>query len=399
MRGLMSLVKIKPKKPYGHGQYYAALDGFRGLLALCVAIHHTTWFSYLNYRSFINEGFVIIDLFFAFSGFLMFTLYAGKLNDKASCVNFMQRRFSRLYPIHLFMIGVFIVFSSARIFVHNAGFVGFESGEVLPFSPGAVEDWGSVLSHLTLTHSMGVHDSLTFNYPSWTISVEFFAYFVFMAMMVWAPPRKTWHFGLIAAGVAGIYYSLSRVKPNMDITYDLGFFRCLGGFFTGILAAWTHKNLTARRIEKGAPNLALATFIEVATVTLSLLFVIYWTGKLQFFAAPVMFAFMVVFASDSGLVSRFMSLPIFAYLAKISYSVYMIHVIFAIGFAMVGTRLFPEQLVVGDNANGLWGDLYNIPYLLCVIACSHLTWKYIEVPGAKYFRGLKLSKSKLKVTA
>ena len=112
-----------------------------------------------------------------------------------------------------------------------------------------------------------------------------------------------------------------------------------------------------------------------------------------------MFAFMVVFASDSGLVSRFMSLPIFAYLAKISYSVYMIHVIFAIGFAMVGTRLFPEQLVIGDNANGLWGDLYNIPYLLCVIACSHLTWKYIEVPGAKYFRGLKLAKSKLKVTA
>jgi len=48
---------MKAASPYGRHQYYAALDGFRGLLALFVAIHHTTWFSYLNYRSFINEGF------------------------------------------------------------------------------------------------------------------------------------------------------------------------------------------------------------------------------------------------------------------------------------------------------------------------------------------------------
>ncbi len=395
----MSIAKTQPQKTYGHVQYYAALDGFRGLLAIFVAIHHATWFSYLNYRSFINEGFVIIDLFFAFSGFLMFTLYAGKLNDKASCVNFMQRRFARLYPIHIFMLAVFVGFAVLRLLAHKAGFAEHEAGEVLPFSAGAAEGWGSVLSHITLTHSMGLHDSLTFNYPSWTISVEFFAYFVFMAMMVWMPPRKTWHFGLIAAGVAGVYYGLSRVKPNIDITYDLGFFRCLGGFFTGILAAWVHGKLTARRIEKGPPNLALSTFIEVVTVTLSVLFVIYWTGKLQFFVAPVMFAFMVVFASDSGLVSRFMSLPIFAYLAKISYSVYMIHVIIAIAFAIVGARLFPDYLVVGDIENGLWGDLYNIPYLITVIACSHLTWKYVEVPGGMFLRKLKLSKSARKVTA
>lgn len=390
-------MEIPSKKPYGHGEYFAALDGFRGLLALCVAIHHATWFSYLNYRSFINEGFVIIDLFFAFSGFLMFTLYQGKITDQASCKAFMQRRFARLYPIHLFMLLVFLGFAVLRVLAHKVGIAEHEAGEILPFSAGAAEGWGSLLSHLTLTHSMGLHDSLTFNFPSWTISVEFFAYFVFMAMMVRTPPRKTWHFGLIAGLIGLTYFGLSRVKPNMDITYDLGFFRCLGGFFTGVLAAWLHRRLKNKRAKDTPPNVALATCVEIVTLILSALFVLYCTGKLQFFVAPVMLLFIIVFARDGGLVSRFMSLPLFRYLAKISYSVYMVHVIIAIGFAIIGTRIFPEQLVVGDYANGLWGDFYNIPYLFCVIGVSHLTWKFIEVPGGKFLRGLKFSKVDKKV--
>lgn len=383
---------IKFVSPYGKPHYYAALDGFRGLLALLVAIHHTTWFSYLNYRSFINEGFVIIDLFFAFSGFLMFTLYRDKLTDKASCKNFMQRRFARLYPIHIFMLVVFLGFALLRLLAHKIGLAEHEAGEILPFAPGAVDGWGSLISNLTLTHSMGLHDSLTYNFPSWTISVEFFAYFIFMAMMVWMPPRKNWHFGLMACVIAGIYLGLSRVKPNMDITYDLGFFRCLGGFFTGVLASWAHGKIKAKRIKDKLQNVTLATAIELTTLLISVLFVLYFKDKLQFFVAPVMFAFMVVFASDGGWISRFMSLPIFRYLAKISYSVYMVHVIVAIGFAMIGTRLFPDYLVAGDNANGLWGDMYLMPYLLCVIGFSHLTWKFVEIPGGKFLRNLKLSK-------
>jgi len=391
--------KTSVPKPYGQHEYFAALDGFRGLLALFVAIYHATWFSYLNYRSFINEGFVIIDLFFAFSGFLMFTLYHGKITDKASCLNFMQRRFARLYPIHLFMLMAFLGLAVLRVLAHKAGFAEHGAGEILPFTAGAVEGWGSLFSNLTLTHSMGLHDHLTFNFPSWTISVEFFAYFIFMAMMVWVPPRKTWHFGLIALLVASLYMGLSRVKPNMDITYDLGFFRCLGGFFTGVIAAWLYGRLKAKRAENKAPNLIKSTCIEVAVITLSVLFVLYCKGKLQFLVAPVMLCFIMVFAFDGGLISRFMSKPIFRYLAKISYSVYMVHAFVAIGFAIIGLRLFPNHLIAGDITYGFWGDIYNIPYLLCVIGVSHLTWKFVEVPGGKFLQRLKFFKTNSKVTA
>jgi len=377
-------------KPYGHLQYFAALDGFRGLLALFIAIHHVAWFSYLNYRSLINEGYVILDLFFAFSGFLMFTLYRGKITDKASCINFMQRRFARLYPIHLFMLIAFIGFAVLRLMAHKFGFAENQVGEILPFAAGSPENLWSLLTNLTLTHSMGLHDTLTFNYPSWTISVEFFTYFVFMGMMVWTPPSKAWHFGILALLVATLYVGLSQVKPNMDITYDLGFFRCLGGFFTGIIAAWLYTKINTKYFQHTAPNFVKASFVEIVILTLSVLFVIYCLGKLQFFVAPVIFFFVIVFAFDGGIISRFMSLPIFKYLAKISYSVYMVHGLFAIVFSAIGLRLFPDKLTSSDLGHGLWGDLYNIPYLLCVIGVSHLTWKFIEVPGGKYLRNLKI---------
>ena len=227
--------------------YFQALDGFRGLFALFVAIHHTTWFSYSNYGSFINEAFVIIDLFFALSGFLMFYLYQNSLNEPSDVASFLKKRVARLYPLHLFMLFVFIGFSCARLLAHEFGLAVHEAGETLPFHKGASEGWMSVLHHLTLTHSIGLQDSLTFNYPSWTISVEFFTYIFFAALMLWARPSKVWHYGLLALGIAAIFSLLSALKPNMDITYDLGFLRCLAGFFIGGIAAYVFKQISARK--------------------------------------------------------------------------------------------------------------------------------------------------------
>jgi len=91
-------------RPQNQPIYFGALDGFRGLFAILVAIHHTTWFSYLNYGTFIDQAYVIIDLFFAFSGFLLYTLYHKRLNTRDNCIKFMKRRFARLYPLHLFRV-------------------------------------------------------------------------------------------------------------------------------------------------------------------------------------------------------------------------------------------------------------------------------------------------------
>lgn len=361
--------------------YFGALDGFRGLLAIAVAIFHTFWYTHINDTAFFNNGPVIIDLFFVFSGFLMYRLYHDKLRTEEQAKTFLKRRFARLYPIHIVMLAVFAAFALARVIAYNLGLSELDTGEILPFQAGSAETFGSLLSHITMTHAMGVNDSLTFNPPSWTISVEFFAYFVFILMFMRCPPTKGWHFALMAVGVGIMYTGLSWAKPNMDITYDLAFFRCLGGFFTGVLTSWVYNNIEKNSGVKKVKNKAISmTCLEIFALSAFAGFVIYMPGKLQFFVAPFAFLFVLVFAFDGGLVSRFISLPLFRYLAKISYSVYMIHAIFAFAFFIVGEQLFPAITVEGGWA----GDVLLLVYLAAVIGFAHLSWKYIERPGQKF---------------
>jgi len=388
-------------RPQSKPIYFGALDGFRGLFALLVAVHHSAWFSYLNYRSFIDQAFVIIDLFFAFSGFLLYTLYSKKLGTKEQCVKFMKRRFARLYPLHLFMLLVFVAYAVVRILASKAG---FGSGENLPFSAGSDDNWATLLSNLTLTQSMGLHDNLSFNSPSWTVSVEFFTYFLFMAMLMWAPPKKIWHFTLLGLGALGIYYGLSQVPAEegfsrkMDITYDFGFFRCVAGFFIGLIAARIYAAVKAKNLLPARMGVKSWTLAEVFMLTIGGIFLVYFQGPLQFYVGPVIFLFMLIFAFDGGLVSRFMSHKIFQYLAKISYSVYMVHVIISIGFTMIGTKLFPDHIMVpqlldvGAEGSGIWGDVFMIPYLLTVILVSHFTYHYVEVPGGKFLQKFSFRK-------
>jgi len=378
-----------PHKPYGHSEYFAALDGFRGLLALFVAIYHTIWFSHINSLTFFNNGAVIIDLFFALSGFLMFHLYGDKVNDRESAKTFMKRRFSRIYPLHLFMLMIFLAFALARLMANKVGIATLDAGETLPFTPGAQEGWGSLLSHLTLTHAMGVNDSLTYNPPSWTISAEFFTYLVFVGMMLWAKPKKTFHFIVLGGFVALIYAALSCLKPSMDITYDYAFFRCVAGFFLGLIAARLYGAFKPKVDGLKAKTRSLIfSILEGAVLIGSVIFVIYCGGKLQFLVAPVLLAFMVTFAFDGGVFSKVMSAKPLHYLAKISYSTYMTHVIISIAFSIFAGRVLSVHMPNWDNS--LWaGDALLAVYLCAVVAFSHLTYHYVEVPGGRFIRNFK----------
>ena len=371
------------------GEYFGALDGFRGLLALLVAVYHTPWGSQLNNTAFFNQGAVIIDLFFVFSGFLMFTLYGHRISTGAQAKSFLWRRFARLYPVHFVMTLVFLAFALARLMAHKIGISTLDAGEILPFQAGSAENIHSLLSNLTLTQAMGVHDSLTFNPPAWTISVEFFAYFVFAAMLMWLPPKKTSHFLMIGVGVAGLYVFLSRVKADMNITYDYAFWRCLGGFYTGVIGAEIYRRLKARpqlpRDKSGLPS----NILEIAALGAFVGFVIYLPGKMQFLVAPFALLFVIVFAFDKGHISRFMMAKPFVFLARISYSVYMVHVIIAIAADIFASKFLSRILGERWHDTGFYGDAYLVPYIIGVIIAGYMLQRFVEAPAAKWLGGLE----------
>lgn len=365
--------------------YFAALDGFRGVLALVVAMYHTIWLSHPNTSAFFNNGPVIIDLFFAFSGFLMFTLYMQGLETRSQIKGFMIKRLARLYPLHLFMLAVFVAFAVFRIWAHKVGLAFYEPGEILPFQSGAPETWRNLAAHLTMTHAMGGADALTFNPPSWTIGAEFYTYTLFAIFMM-LKPKRGFDFALVALGVIALYAYLSTRHDNLNITYQDGFLRCIAGFFIGVVVARLTILDSMKRFFDRLSALQ-SSFLECLTLIISIAFVIYCSGKMQFFVAPILVLFVLVFSQDKGVISRFMSQKLFGYLAKISYSVYMVHVIIAIVFAV-----FADKFIGGIwpdwNAKAFSGDLLMVPYLLTVIAVSHITYHLVEIPGGRFTRRL-----------
>ena len=382
-------------------KHFTALDGFRGVLAVMIAVYHTMWMSHINSSIFFTNGPALVDLFFVFSGFLMFTLYNGKINSGGDAKKFIKRRFARIYPLHFFMLLVALMYGVARVLMHFIGFANYTEGEILPFQAGSPETLWSFFTNLTLTHSMGVHDSLTYNMPSWTVSVEFYTYFIFAAMMMWARPRKLWHFGLLCLAIGANYYTLSTLKPNLDFHYDLGFWRCIGGFFTGVVTAYIYANVQPKYKQlkdKISPRIFFlwANMVECFALLVLVGFIIYFPGRAQFFIAPVALIFVLGFAFDMGGISKFLALKPFRYLAKISYSIYMVHILFSLMFAIFAEKIMPMLAGPLWNATQYGGDLLLIPYLVSVMIFSHFCFHYIEMPGRKaliaYDFGEKLSK-------
>ena len=383
-------VMQKVSTPSSIGQL-RAMDGYRGVLALCVAIYHTAWPSYINETAFFEQGTVLVDLFFVFSGFLMYGIYRDRIQTWDQGATFMKRRFARLYPIHLFMLLLMALFAAVRLVAHDYGLASTQVGEILPFHDGARETWYSFFVNIFMLQATGLTDSLTFNYPSWTISGDLFAYSLFAILMVIAPPKKFTSFLPLLIIMTGIYAFLATQKANMDITYDYGAIRVIAGFIAGMFGAFIFTKIKSHNgHEKFLNNRIFINILEVFALMAFILFVIYMPGKLQFFVAPFAFIFVVVFSFNAGLISKFMSNKLFAYFAKISYSVYMVHIVVAIVMGLAADSFIVPALLDSGTMPTLLGDLYLIPYLLLVIAFSHLTYHLIEVPGGKIMSKIQI---------
>ena len=365
-------------------EYYKPLDAIRGFLALAVVFYHARWGGFLSTNAFAENGYLAVDVFFCLSGFLMFILYRS-MSSREDVKSFMIKRFARLYPLHLFTLFGMLLYTLARLIAYKSGLPVLGPDEAVPFTSGAHETFGSLLSNLTLTQGLGVHDKLSFNGPSWSISTEFYTYIVFATGVVALPIKKAWHLAVIIAATAVIYFGLSLLRPNLDVTYDLGFLRCLAGFGAGITAAAVFKST---RSFFAARSKSSATLIELSIVVIFIAWFCTAKGAATFFAAPIMILLILTFANDRGWASDFMNLPIFQYLGKVSYSVYLNHSLVLVCLDMVISRLPGGREALSSFA----GDMLSVVYLALVLISSHITYHLIEKPSGKFIRARLLKR-------
>ena len=187
------------------------------------------------------------------SGFVLMHAYRDRLNDGRQFTDFVVRRFGRIYPLHIAIVLLLVLLEASHLLAQSwSGGTGLRRAFTDAASPWAI------VSNSLLLQGLGVHDQLTLNHPSWSISAEFWTYLVFglvclgtgLVRRQWRSRPPCWP----AWGPRSWGYS----PDFIDTTYSYGFFRCLYGFFIGVLTCMAFKAMPPLRL-----RLPIATACEL----------------------------------------------------------------------------------------------------------------------------------------
>jgi len=364
---------------------FEALDGWRGVCACLVVLFHFHGYSPIQTSSLVRNSYLFVDFFFVLSGFVIAWNYAARLGSWSEVRRFLVLRLGRVYPLHVFMLFLFLAWETARL-VNGMG-----QATPPPTFSGANQP-GAVVSNLFLVQSLHVHDSLTWNGPSWSISTEVWTYVIFALVSVTLGLRL-WLLALaaIVPPVALLYLS----GTGMDVTFDWGLLRCVFGFALGVACYHIHQ---ARPLRMAAAGPAAATAAEFATVAAVVAFVSAVDKTAWSLLAPFVFAVAVlVFASEDGAVSRVFRTAPLKWLGKLSYSIYLTHFFIVLLFPVVVKRLVQQDLwtpmpigggqyVLAFGRNDVEGTLFYATVMAITLAFSACTYRWIETPGRDWSR-------------
>ncbi|WP_425405284.1 acyltransferase family protein [Hwanghaeella sp.] len=324
-------------KELKNSKRYEALDTLRGVAALVVALGHFEFF-----EGFSHSYYLAVDFFLLLSGFVLTHSYFFRRD--VSFLQYVGRRFFRMYPLHLATLMIWMI--SAVLTAKQM-------------------DQSNFFLHLFFIHNIGFGpNELTFNMPSWTISVEFWINVIFY-VLIFGILRTTRIFFVALSMLGGVFYfltafytgSLNAVLDDYQGVLNAGLVRCSASFALGILLYYVFKTF----------KLATSSFVEIAllVVFISCLCSPVLSGYLDFAAIPV-FVFVVwVFAGSCTPVTDF--LRRFKIIGDISFSVYLTH--------------FPILVILIKVYPGIQNSILGLTVFLCsVLGVSALCYKYFEMP-------------------
>lgn len=359
--------------------FYPALDAFRGIAAISVVFYHLKFVDETSWALFDGAG-ILVDFFFLLSGFVMSHAYLPRIREKLAFTAFLRGRFARLYPLHLFLLLVWVPYILVKIYVYHS----MEIGK----NPSETENLWSFAMHILLLHSMHTVDGLSWNYPAWSISVEFWAYITFFILLRVTKKYSVYAMSLIVLSSALFLASLGysdAAEEGILFTYDYGFIRCLMSFFLGSLIYKLHRHSILPTSQALQSCVEVLLFLACLCVVLKSVNGIAW----QFTAIATFAITLFWFAGSNGLVTHVLCARPFGFLGLISYSVYMTHAIIVAAADNIARYVFKMPIV--EVTSGIhrpaidtpWADIINISIVLVVIAVSTLTYRYIEVPGKR----------------
>jgi len=370
----MILEAAKPK------HRYVVLDSLRGICACMVVLLHFVTQGHINALPLVRNGFLFVDFFFVLSGFVIGSSYGQRLAEGFSIRRFMWLRLGRIYPLHFFVLMVFLGFEIFFLTVMP------DAGYRQPFQ--------EIMSLLSLIYSIFLVQiffgfDAVWNMPSWSIAAELWTYLIFAVllryMFRWIVPIC-----ILIAVIAPLVIS-QLTDHYLNLFHEGALLRCMFGFSLGIIG-WRMVDRVAQiRLALWANHL-----IELTLVAMVVLFVsIAGAGPLSLMAPFLFCVAVLVFSRELGIVSRLLRRPPFVLLGTLSYSIYMVHWFLLLRFVNALSfveKLFGLELVSSTNGHNtvgggaLFGDMMSILFLAIVIGMSWLSYNFIELPGQRFVR-------------
>lgn len=317
----------------------------------------------------IQHSYLFVDYFFVLSGFVIAHAYAGRLQAPRDAGRFMVRRLGRVWPLHVLMLGAFVGLELLRLWTH------FDS--VTPFTRDRSVE--AIFTNLFLIQAYNIHGFLTWNGPSWTLSVEVGCYVVFALLLLTVPGRRlgVWRWVGAAMAVAGAVIVATQAPRWMNTTHDFAFPRAIYGFFLGCLlqGLWTR-----------IPRLrgAAATGLEIVTVIAIGLFIAWATGPLAVLVTLLFVVGVWVFAGEEGALSKLLDTRPLVTLGKWSFAIYMVHMFVLVVTLIVARKL--DWMPSGRRIDfgSVWlNDLFAIALFAGIVVLAVLAHRTVEVPAQK----------------
>lgn len=359
-------------------KYLSNLTPLRGLAALWVVVFHfqetMIRFVSTDNTKLVAKGYIMVDLFFIMSGFIIYHVYKESFQSGFSAKNFREftvARFARVYPLHFITLILCIV-----LFVPKWGW-------------DAVDDPKAIITNILLIHSFGIHKIFTWNVPSWSISAEWWCYMVFPFITIFLYRKKQlailFLLLFVILAYTGIIYWIPRksfmdpalpAPHNLDSTFDFGFLRGLAGFVSGMLVYKVYEaGLFGKIFQK-----------DITAILVILITAVSLHAGLNDGLCVILFALVVfTFAQSNRFLHQICNNRMAQYLGNISYSIYLVQFFPLVPLFYFNVKL-PGVIYAknGVSASFWTGAGYLLVYIILLIGLSSLTYYFIEKPFRKY---------------
>lgn len=340
---------------------FGVLDLYRFVAAFGVAALHFAQFA--KYDPNIGFGYAVgdfalfVDFFFILSGFVIGVNYSDRVQTMREIFTFLRRRIARVYPLYLLTLLAFV----------------FPAW--LGISKAPLRDPGSIFQDALLLSSWELNPTLPYNFPAWSVSVEWAMYVLFPFMMVLV--HKLGNVALlliIVAGFAAIEFVLQAqlIQPPLWFA-NISPLRAVPTFALGVLVSRYFSSIEI-------PHALLAGVLLFCT---SVLLTIAHANVYFILALTTASIFLTANSYISGKTSM-LDGRLFGLLGDASYSLYMLHAFFlTVGINMLWPHISSEGVSVA----------YGALLLSIATAFSLLTFSLFEKPARDLISGRTRSRA------